>query len=51
MLILVLVAVLGVGGIALLRPLIRDLSQRPAVWRDAQATPRPLSDEIGRAHV
>ena len=51
MLILVLVAVLGVGGIALLRPLIRDLSQRPAVWRDAQATPRPLSDAAIRARI
>lgn len=50
MLIPVLVAVLGAGGIAVIRPLTRDLSQRLAVRRDAQA-PLPLSDAAIRARI
>jgi S1-C subfamily serine protease len=51
MLVPLLVAVLVVGGIALLRPLIRDLSERLGVSRDAQGPPRPLSDAAIRARI
>jgi S1-C subfamily serine protease len=51
MLIPMLVAALCVGGVALVRPLTRDLSERLSVRRETQATPRPLSDAAISARV